>query len=300
MENNISIIICTYNRSQYLKANIESIIKHGAQYKSVFELLIVDNNSIDDTYNCYKNLLEEGFNFKYVKEESQGLSYARNTGVKNACHEWLYFVDDDMLFLESTFPELFRSINSGFMIFGGLFSPYFVSEKPRWISNDFRKKRTLNKSFKDLHIDEYISGGNMIINKSIFQKIGCFNTLLGMKGNLVGYYEEIEFQKRAKEKGFQLGMNPNLHLYEVIRPEKLTVSWLIYDNFALGRDWAVQNKKFKVSVLRSLFNCTKGLFIALKKLMLCKEYYIQNALVDGLKSAAFDLGVIRTTKKLRL
>jgi glucosyl-dolichyl phosphate glucuronosyltransferase len=164
MENHISIVICTYNRADYLKTNIESIMKYGYEFRSKFEILVVDNNSSDDTYSIF-SLLEAGdFNIRYVKEVNQGLSYARNTGAKNALYNWLYFVDDDMLFVKETLPELFKSVYKGYLMFGGLFSPHFLGSKPRWISNEFRKKKTSNKEFNSLPTNEFISGGNMVIH----------------------------------------------------------------------------------------------------------------------------------------
>jgi glucosyl-dolichyl phosphate glucuronosyltransferase len=300
MENNVSIIICTYNRANYLKANIESIIKYGYDFRSKFEILVVDNNSSDDTCSIVTNLKFGDFNVRYIKEVNQGLSYARNKGVKNALHNWVYFVDDDMLFVKETLPELFKSIDKGYLMFGGLFSPHFLGNKPRWISNEFRKKKTANTEFDVLPKSEFITGCNMVIHKFLFNIVGEFNVNLGMRGNEIGYYEEVEFQRRAESKGYKLGMNPSLFLYEVIRPDKLTIRWAIHEKYALGRDWGVQNSNYRVSVLRCLFNGTKGIFSALKKLLITKRYYIENALIDSMQSFVFDLGVFHVNKKIKL
>lgn len=86
----ISAIITTFNRSNMLRAAIESVL---AQTFTDFELLILDNSSEDDTeavVNSYKDT-----RIRYLRHKPMSISPARNIGVKEAAGEYIAFLDDD-------------------------------------------------------------------------------------------------------------------------------------------------------------------------------------------------------------
>ena len=63
----------------------------------MYEILVIDNNSTDNTYKVVKSLQEEMLNLLYYKEENPGLSYARNRGILESKGEILTFIDDDTI-----------------------------------------------------------------------------------------------------------------------------------------------------------------------------------------------------------
>src|SRR6266511_6080727 len=93
----VSIAIATYNRS----CDLERTLKILSEVKNILfeniEILIIDNNSTDGT-----RAVAEGFarrspgRFRYVREERQGLSHARNRAVAEARHDIVAFLDDDV------------------------------------------------------------------------------------------------------------------------------------------------------------------------------------------------------------
>lgn len=87
----VSAIICTHNREQYLGAAIDSLLE---QEFDCYEVIVVDNASRDRT----RELVTERLNnprLKYVYEPMTGLSIARNTGAKVARAPLLAYLDDD-------------------------------------------------------------------------------------------------------------------------------------------------------------------------------------------------------------
>jgi glycosyltransferase involved in cell wall biosynthesis len=96
----ISVIIPTHNRAQVLRKSIESVL---AQTYPVHEILIVDDGSMDDTrkvVSMYSNITTNNNNsIKYIYQEQQGVSVARNTGIANSTGEWIAFLDSDDLWL---------------------------------------------------------------------------------------------------------------------------------------------------------------------------------------------------------
>jgi glycosyltransferase involved in cell wall biosynthesis len=96
-KHDFSVIVCCFNSSKRLKRTLE----HLSVQKTVglsSELIIVDNNSSDDTEKAalkYWIELGEPYCLKIVKEPSPGLSFARQTGVANAMGKYIIFCDDD-------------------------------------------------------------------------------------------------------------------------------------------------------------------------------------------------------------
>ena len=92
----ISIIICTYNRARYLFDTLRHIAENDFPTRH-YEIVLIDNNSTDHTIaTCQR--FEKAFPeicFRYFLEQSQGLSFARNRGMKEARGELLVFLDDD-------------------------------------------------------------------------------------------------------------------------------------------------------------------------------------------------------------
>lgn len=96
----VSVIIPTYKRSGMLCLTLDSLLKQDYP-KQDFEIIVVDNNSPDDTEIVVRRYIQnhiEQANIRYAKELRQGDGYARNSGAAVAEGEYLLFCDDDSLF----------------------------------------------------------------------------------------------------------------------------------------------------------------------------------------------------------
>ena len=91
----ISVIIPTYNRSQFLKKILNSLLGQ-TQEKCDYEIIVVDDGSTDDT-SLILNTIKTSYNFKFVRQKNAGLSAARNHGATQAQGEILLFLDDDIV-----------------------------------------------------------------------------------------------------------------------------------------------------------------------------------------------------------
>ena len=95
---NITVIIPTYNRYEFLKRAIRSVISQSYNAK---EIIVVDDGSSDNT-----SKIVQDFPFiKYIFQKNSGVSSARNLGIKNASHEWIAFLDSDDEWYESKLKE---------------------------------------------------------------------------------------------------------------------------------------------------------------------------------------------------
>lgn len=89
----LSVIICTYNRANYLKQALESLTVQTLS-KDKFEVIIIDDGSSDNTREITESFCSV-FPMKYFYQKNVGLASARNHGIFAAQREILLFLDDD-------------------------------------------------------------------------------------------------------------------------------------------------------------------------------------------------------------
>ena len=93
----ISVILCTYNRCQSLTRALESVAASQMPNSLDWEILVVDNNSKDRTREVMSEFcLRHPGRVRYLFEAQQGLSNARNAGIREAHGEIIAFTDDDI------------------------------------------------------------------------------------------------------------------------------------------------------------------------------------------------------------
>lgn len=94
----VSIIIPVFNRDKCISVCLESILKSEFPY---FEIIVVDDGSIDNTSYIIKEIAARDTRVKYFHKDNEGVSTARNYGISKSNGEWLTFVDSDDAILPS-------------------------------------------------------------------------------------------------------------------------------------------------------------------------------------------------------
>ncbi|MFH1459894.1 MAG: glycosyltransferase family A protein [Candidatus Omnitrophota bacterium] len=167
-----SVIIPTYNRSQFLKTAIESVLN---QTFKDFELIIIDDGSQDNTYNLVKSFKDTRIIYK--KQEHQGVSSSRNQGIILSRAEIIAFLDSDDRFkpqkleLAAEYIEKFPDIR------------IFHTEE-LW----YQRKKLLNQKKIHKKPDGFvfknslklccISLSTVVTKKSLFKEVGLFDETL--------------------------------------------------------------------------------------------------------------------------
>jgi glycosyltransferase involved in cell wall biosynthesis len=294
MNHNLAIIICTYNRASILSECIEAIENQSITHNN-YTLLIIDNNSKDNTYEVVSQFQKRYNNIEYYKETNQGLSHARNRGANEAETEWLVYLDDDGLAHHNFVEEAFNCFkNYSFDCFGGIYFPWHKYGKPQWLSSDFGRKTPLSDQITLIN-EAKLDGGIFAIKKSVLTDCGMFPTHLGMTGNQIAYGEETELQNKLIEKGYQLGFTPYWKMDHLVAKYKLSVKWHLKAEYAKGRDsmHILQKEPIHWNLIDKikfiLFHIIKGIKGNGKKVF-HKGYYLQNLILDTLSPIYYRFG----------
>lgn len=100
----ISVVIPTRNRAQYILQALDSIF---SQTFRDYEIIVVDDGSTDDTWNLLARLAQKKL-IRYERQESKGVSTARNRGIQLAKAPYIAFLDSDDLFLPTKLEKQMR------------------------------------------------------------------------------------------------------------------------------------------------------------------------------------------------
>lgn len=278
----LSIVICSYNRAQYIGDALDSLYKQTTSL-SDFEVMLVDNNSTDGTPEVYKSWREihpEG-NFQYLTEHQQGASFARNTGAAHAQSDWLCFMDDDAV----AFPDFVANIikhtqeKPTIVGFGGKIIPKYIPEKPVWMSY-YVSSLVGNFDYSPVPCafkkGKYPLESNMVIKKSVFDQVGGFNTTLpGVVGTLRIGGEGKELFYKVIGLGEEIYYDPNIIVYHVVETNKLTKEYLYRVASGIGRGerirtLSISTFSYTMKLIEYCFKLGAGVVLGIKYAMMGK------------------------------
>ena len=165
----ISVIIPAYNASKTIYKTLDSLLE---QTRSDFEVLIIDDGSVDNTYDVCTAYTKEK-KFRVIKQKNKGVSAARNLGINNAKGDYILFMDADDFISKSAINEIYKyleSNNSDIVFFN-----YYIKNKNEEIPVSYS-----GELVKDKIITNIMKGDvrgfvwNKVFRKSFIQKNNLF------------------------------------------------------------------------------------------------------------------------------
>lgn len=105
----ISVIIPVYNAEFFLEETLKCLEK---QTYDEFEVLLVDDGSVDGSKEICSRFVASNSMFKYYYQDNRGVSAARNRGIKKASGKYICFMDADDLCEETWLESLFNVISN--------------------------------------------------------------------------------------------------------------------------------------------------------------------------------------------
>lgn len=163
----VSIIMPTFNREKIIKKAIDSVLKQS--YEN-WELIIVDDGSSDDTLNLLNQISNDKIRI-FSHDNNKGISFARNTALKNASGKYVMYLDSDNQW-DSRYVETmvgaFNELPQADAIYSGQLLYKDSESKPYAV-----RFGSFNKSL--LHNRNYVDMSCFCHKLSIFDEIGGFN-----------------------------------------------------------------------------------------------------------------------------
>ena len=242
----VSVIVPVYNAEKNIEKLIDSLIKQDYPSDS-YEIIFIDNNSTDSTYNLIKkNILE--YPIKLFKETNIQSSYAaRNRGILNSSHDILAFTDSDCIanpkWILNGVETLIRE-HAGLV--GGAIQFYYSDQKT---ASEMYDSISGIQTKAYIHERNAAPTANLFVNRALFEKLGPFPDDVKSGGDLQWTYN-------ATKKGYKLVYSDNAIVYHPSR----TFTQLLRKQFRAGtgltlfktREGDVNNKIYE-GILRFIF-----------------------------------------------
>jgi len=231
----VSAIICTHNRDEYLGAAIDSLLQQDFYN---YEVIVVDNASGDRTREIVEERLSNP-RLNYVYQPIVGLSIARNTGAKEALAPILAYLDDDAVATPFWLKAIYNAFQSNekLAIAGGkvILSWPDHFKLPKWFSPELTEKLgayDLGNAIVYINNPALTPRGlNYSVRRTFLEQIGGFDVNLGRVGKKLLSNEELHMTKLALQRGWQVAYLPDAVVVHNIPPERLEPSWF------LNRSW---------------------------------------------------------------
>lgn len=215
-----SIIIPTYNRANIVLLTIDSLL-HQDFPREDFEIIIVDNNSTDNTEELIQNIITKNqgqANIRYAKELRQGDVYARNSGASIASGEYLYFTDDDALFDTSMLLEMANILDNfpQVAMVGSRITIKWDAQPPKWIKNYEYLLGAISCCDCGFIIKSQgmcIPNGSLAIRKNVFFEVGGNNP--GQIGEWLVGNAEVGLFHKIRDKGYLIAFSDDTTMWHM-------------------------------------------------------------------------------------
>jgi glycosyltransferase involved in cell wall biosynthesis len=244
----ISVVVCTYNRSLSLQQTLEALGTQTVPTGLRYEIVVVDNNSNDNTRDVIHSFAKKSaVSTQYVFEQRQGQCFARNTGISTSQGTAVAFTDDDVTpetdWIKTIWEGLHQHRADGI---GGKVLPRWPTPPPRWITSNRNFLMFLSlldaREFGQIQNDNgvRIIGANMAFKRELFTAVGLFDVTLGAVGTKLYRHDETEFVMRTVNAGKKIFYDPKLVVWQNLQQERLTSRYFRKYKFDNGEQKAAR------------------------------------------------------------
>ncbi|PYR93833.1 MAG: hypothetical protein DMF84_08480 [Acidobacteria bacterium] len=257
----ISVVLPTYNRSANLRRTLASVLDQRATTRR-YEVIVVDNNSTDGTRTEVENAITRGAPVRYVLEPNQGVSYARNAGVRVACAPLIAFVDDDVCVDRDWIETICRAFEQhpDLDCVGGKVLPAWEAQPPPWLTRDHWAPVALldfGDTARGINAENRLCllTANFACRREIFERVGLFGTELQRVHDGIGSMEDHEWLLRFWAAGRQGMYVPELTAITDVPLRRMTRGYHRRWHSGHGHYFAlVREPEFEASTRGRLFD----------------------------------------------
>jgi glycosyltransferase involved in cell wall biosynthesis len=191
-KNLVSVVIPTYNTSNFLIKAIQSVINQT--YKN-WELIIVDDGSTDQTRQIVEEFQKKDSRIKYFFQNNKGQGAARNLGIKNASGNYIAFLDSDDEFFENKLERVIsyfeKDKNIGFIYTDAIIiGDYLYKKRRSEIVTPYS-----GKIYTKLLFNNFITTSTVVVKREVLQNCGLFD-----ESNFLRNFEDYDLWLRIAKK----------------------------------------------------------------------------------------------------
>ena len=246
----LTVVICTHNRSDLLQHTIASLNGVLLPSNCSINLLIIANACSDDTIHQLKNYPaaqnKSYLPLSFAEEPKPGKSYALNHALDIVEDGFICFIDDDHRIDKHYFCAVINAIKDypELSIFCGRIIPDWTGQEPEWIHDQGAYKiyplpiPHFELGDQPLPVKPGVKlpgGGNLIVNRDVFNQVGYFSTELGPKGHNLSGSEDSDFIRRVLKADIAIQYIPEIIQYHYVDEERLKLNYLVQKSFQRTR-----------------------------------------------------------------
>lgn len=233
----ISVVVCCYNSSQRLQSTLDHLANQKIDPFIRWEVVLVDNNSKDNTTEVAKGQWQEHANTAQLKvffEREPGLSSARKNGVQNSLGDIIVFCDDDNwlcpTYLQTVYEIMSNHAEIGAL--GGWCEASFEGEQPMWFSRYarfFAVSKQGNVSGDITNKKGCLYGAGMATTKRAWDELHAkgFRSLLSdRKGESLSSGGDTEYCYALRLLGYKMWYDERLHFQHYMPEGRMKLDYV--------------------------------------------------------------------------
>jgi GT2 family glycosyltransferase len=264
----LTAIVCTYNRRALLAESLARIVAQqgdGLRY----EVVVVDNNSTDDTRDVIEQIAASApCPVRYLCERQQGVSYARNAGIAASRAPVLAFFDDDVLVADDWLLRIKQALDahSDIDYVGGKVLPRWASAPPTWLSAG-NWAPIAAQDYGDapfvLEPDANVGliSANLAIRRRALDEVGWFRPELQRVRDSIGSMEDHELLERLARAGKRGLYWPQIVVWADVPSARMTRAYHRRWHLGHGKFYAIsRSASFEESAAGRLFDVPAHLY----------------------------------------
>jgi len=237
----VTVVLCTYNRCDSLAKALESVAASKMPVSVSWNVLVVDNNSKDNTRQVVEQFSSRfPGRFQYAFEPHPGKSHALNYAIRESNSQILAFMDDDVQVEPDWLFNLTGALdNPSFSGAGGRIFPERGFIQPAWLaaseSYSLAPLAMFDLGATACELKEPPFGTNMAFRREVFARYGDFRLDLGPQPGSEIRSEDTEFGLRVLRGGERLWYEPSAVVYHAVPRHRVTKAYFVKWWYGKGR-----------------------------------------------------------------
>jgi glycosyltransferase involved in cell wall biosynthesis len=232
----VSVIIPVYNDPEGIRTTLRSLEAQSCP-ETVHEVIIVDNDSTDETSSVIREFCERnpGTMNMYVEDDVQNSYAARNTGIEEATGEILAFVDADEWMDEDWVRRIIESMEGTERRYVGTDVEMVMPSSDRSLAAHYNYVFGFSVE-EEIERRQFAPTCCLLVRKSVINDVGAFDERLVSGGDL-------EFGQRVYAEGYDVHYEHGITVYH---PVRRTLSSLLWRSYRIGKGQGQRHRYYPI------------------------------------------------------